>query len=143
MQGRNPSGSREEGEALASNVTNAASKYIEQTIALQADEEVKDALEAIKRRFDIVSTIRAFERAGYTKEFEVKQYMQIIRSRKSKPETKRRALDALRAMRESVDEFEPDSKTGKSANVVGTKAHRAQRERFGKDFIEEADDFSG
>lgn len=116
-----------------------AQQAIAETLALP-DEDQQAALEAIQKRFDVVSTIRAFESAGYTTEFEIKQYMRIARSRKATPETRRRALDALQSIRERVS-YEPQKPSGESTPKNQSQAEKRRLEAHGRDWQNQADTF--
>jgi hypothetical protein len=120
-----------------------ADQAIDETIP-KPDADVQKAMKEIERKFNIISSVRAFEASGYSREFEVKQLMKIARSRKATPETRRKALESLRQIRESLTGGllpEGGPPPGPTPNKREEKARQKRAEIHGKEWVQEADSF--
>lgn len=110
------------------------------------DAAVAAALTALKRRYSIVMTVKAFESAGIDAAWEVRRLKKIAESGKSPPQTQMRALAALIAIREELlmDPKRPLGRvpaveSGGEPDKTAPAMEKRVREKLGPQFFNEAE----
>ncbi len=119
-------------------MSDSALKFIDQALAAASDDqESKEILERIKRRFSVMSLVKAFERAGLDFEFEIRELTKMVRSRKSTAAAKRWALSQLVELRQRIDEHSEPTKVTEKPNKPKTARYRDS------EFEQDVSEFAG